>query len=108
MGLPINRAYGQWACRALICALLAWPMVSAAVVQVETVLGPVRGRIEANGVLAFKGLRYAAPPTGHLRFRPPQPLHPWRTPVDAFEFARAAIQPAGQPDMPADETHSED
>jgi len=108
MSLSMNRTYGQWACRALICALLAWPALSAAVVQVETALGPVRGRSEANGVIAFKGLRYAAPPTGHLRFRPPQPLHPWRTPVDTFEFAPAAIQPAGQPDMPADETHSED
>jgi len=109
MSLPINRTYAQWACRALICALLAWPVVSAAVVvQVETALGPVRGRSEANGVIAFKGLRYVAPPTGHLRFRPPQPLRPWHQPVDAFEFAAAAIQPAGQPDMPADETHSED
>lgn len=74
---------------------------------VRTSAGRVRGRLE-DGVLAFRGLRYAAPPVGKLRFRPPQELTPWRDVADASQFGAAAIQAEGQPDMPADEKHSED
>ncbi|NBC35817.1 carboxylesterase family protein [Novosphingobium sp. FSY-8] len=75
---------------------------------VATRLGPVRGRMLAGGVRVFKGLRYAAPPVGRLRFRAPQPLRPSRAIMDAGTFGNAAIQAPGQPDMPADETHGED
>jgi para-nitrobenzyl esterase len=74
---------------------------------VHTTHGRVRGRAE-QGVLAFRGLRYAAPPIGNLRFRPPQELAPWSDVADAGEFGAAAIQAEGQPDMPAYEKHSED
>jgi para-nitrobenzyl esterase len=68
----------------------------------------VRGISEA-GVYAFKGLRYAAPPTGANRFKPPQPVGPWKNIMDADRVGAAAIQPmTGQPDMPPDEQHSED
>lgn len=80
----------------------------AATDVVQTTNGPVRGRFEASGVQAFKGLRYAAPPVGSLRFRPPQPLKPWTEVADAAQFGNAAIQSAGQADMPFDEKHSED
>ncbi len=51
---------------------------------VRTASGPVPGN-SANGALAFKGIRYGAPPTGALRFMPPQKPAPWTAPsVDAF------------------------
>lgn len=74
---------------------------------VRTSYGPVRGRVE-DGVLAFRGLRYAAPPTGNRRFKPPQPPTPWTEVADAGQFGAASIQSPGQPDMPDFETHSED
>lgn len=82
--------------------------VGAATEIVSTSAGPVRGRWEWGLVQAFKGLRYAAPPVGALRFRPPQPVQPWTEVQDAAQFGNAAIQEAGQADMPFDEKHSED
>ena len=74
---------------------------------VHTVSGAVRGSTE-EGVLAFRGLRYAAAPVGNLRFKPPQALTPWKGIVDAKEFGAAAVQIPDQPDMPPYEKHSED
>ena len=39
---------------------------------VKTVQGNVRG-LSVDGVVAFKGIHYAAPPFGSNRFQPPQP-----------------------------------
>lgn len=41
----------------------------------------------------FKGVPYAAPPVGKLRFRPPAPPRPWNGSRKATAFASAPIQP---------------
>jgi para-nitrobenzyl esterase len=58
---------------------------------VRTAEGPVRGLIN-NGVYEFKGVPYAAPPTGELRWRPPQPVSHWQDPLDATSFANTCPQ----------------
>jgi len=59
---------------------------------VETVCGPVRGT-DDGAAMAWKGLRYAAPPSGALRFRAPQPPQPWTEPADAADFGTVCPQP---------------
>ncbi|ETZ52822.1 carboxylesterase/lipase family protein [Mycobacterium avium subsp. hominissuis] len=67
---------------------------------VETGYGPVRG-VAVDGVKAWKGVRYAAPPIGDLRFRAPQPPERWTEVADATVFGPACPQPVF-PNMPLD------
>src|SRR6202021_3898667 len=39
-----------------------------------------------NGVRVFKGIPFAAPPVGDLRWREPQPVAPWAGVREASEF----------------------
>ena len=61
---------------------------------VQTKSGAVQGLVE-DGVLAFKGIRYGAPPIGKLRFMPPRPTAPWQGIYDATDFGAPAMQIAG-------------
>jgi len=59
---------------------------------VETMNGPVRGT-DDGAAMAWKGVRYAAPPLGDLRFRAPRPPQTWTEPADASSFGTACPQP---------------
>jgi para-nitrobenzyl esterase len=56
--------------------------------------GAVRGVAVASGY-AFRGLPYAAAPTGNLRWRPPQPPAEWHGIRDATQFAPICPQVPG-------------
>jgi para-nitrobenzyl esterase len=49
---------------------------------VETTSGPVVGETK-YGVQRWKGIPFAAPPIGDLRFAPPQPVEAWTERRDA-------------------------
>ena len=51
----------------------------------------------ASGLTSYKGIPYAKPPTGDLRWRPPVPAHAWEGVRDAREFGHACLQPPQQP-----------
>ena len=54
--------------------------------------GAVRG-MTAGTVDEFLGIPYAAPPTGNLRWRPPQPPAGWQGVRDATQFGPSCPQP---------------
>jgi len=60
---------------------------------VQTVNGPVLGIVNtSNDVVSFKGIPYAEPPVGDLRWKEPQPVIPWDDVLDASEFCASCIQ----------------
>ena len=69
-------------------------------VRVKTDSGDIEGSFTADHeVLAFKGIPYAAPPIGDLRWQPPQPVEKWRHTLAAKEFGSHCMQSATYSDM---------
>ncbi|MGH3381119.1 MAG: carboxylesterase family protein [Actinoallomurus sp.] len=66
---------------------------------VHTGLGRVRG-LAAGDVTAFRGIPYAAPLRGPLRFRPPTPPAAWDGVRDCVEFGSAPPQLPPAPGVP--------
>ncbi|MDT5280348.1 MAG: para-nitrobenzyl esterase [Mycobacterium sp.] len=60
---------------------------------VATRAGGVRGTSAADGVHAFRGIPYAQPPVGRLRFAAPMPHESWDGVLDALEFGPPPPQP---------------
>ena len=67
---------------------------------VDTVYGPVRG-VDDGTVKSWRGVRYAAPPVGELRWRTAQPPEPWIEPADATTVGPVCPQPT-DPRIPLD------
>lgn len=66
-------------------------------VQVKVQQGRIQGAAE-NGLTVFRGIPFAAPPIGPLRWKAPQPVRNWDGVKQAFHFAASPMQggkPAG-------------
>lgn len=50
----------------------------------------------ADGVAAYKGIPFAAPPVGPLRWRPPAPPAAWKGVRDATSYGHSCLQPASK------------
>src|SRR5689334_6084574 len=74
----------------LLAAGASAQVAEAPRVQVES--GTLVGKIEAGTVRSFKGVPYAKPPIGPLRFQAPQPPDPWKDARDATALGAACPQ----------------
>lgn len=70
-----------------------------ALLTVNTEGGVVEGLPAGNqAVSLFKGIPFAAPPVGDLRWRGPQPAAKWEGVLKAYKFAPTAIQGPSNPE----------
>jgi para-nitrobenzyl esterase len=72
-------------------ALLSCAAVFAADDEVKIDTGRLKG-VRIDGVTAFKGIPFAQPPVGDLRWMPPQPLKPWTGTRQATDYASDCMQ----------------
>jgi para-nitrobenzyl esterase len=87
--------------RLLLCSLAAAIGVGTVALSQTAPLVRVDGGelqgVVADGVASFKGIPFAAPPVGDLRWRPPQPAARWPGVRQAAEFGADCMQGRGGP-----------
>ena len=79
---------------AFLLTLLPPALVHAAdPLPLKTHHGDLHGKLTDDGeVRAFLGVPYAAPPVGPLRWRPPQPVAPWKGVLNAQSYGSHCMQ----------------
>src|SRR6266498_2323366 len=100
----------------LVVALaIATGLTAATPEPVKTDAGLISGTpAGAGGVRVFKGIPFAAPPVGELRWRAPQPVAKWTGVRKADRFGNVCVQPKGigrlnvSVDLPESPAASED
>ena len=85
----------------LICMLLT--LISCKEKDSNPVLNIEGGRVigvqtPTKGVIAYKGIPFAAPPVGNLRWKEPQPVVPWEGVKAADKYGDAAEQVTWEPE----------
>jgi para-nitrobenzyl esterase len=90
----MNRAFFVILCIAFADLAAAAPAASADVLTVQTKAGPMRGMLSEDGkTRIFRGVPFAAPPVGALRWKEPQPVEAWTIARDATHFSQRCMQP---------------
>ena len=75
--------------------------------EIRTAAGVLRGRVEA-GLAVFRGISYAEPPVGALRFAAPREVSAWAGVRPAYSFGPQPPQPAFGIDASGQESSSDD
>jgi para-nitrobenzyl esterase len=78
----------------LASIVMALPATAAAqaddkIVRIDS--GTIEGAVSGD-VVSFKGIPYAAPPMGALRWGAPQPVTPWRSVRPATKYGLDCMQ----------------
>jgi para-nitrobenzyl esterase len=83
-----------WASGAICAALALGPVLPAGATEGDATVAVSGGRIQGSllrgGGAAFKGVPFAEPPVGPLRWRKPRPPRPWK----GVREARVSAPPA--------------
>ena len=74
-----------------LCLAVALGSAREAAADAVTDAGVVSG-VREGGLTVYKGVPFAAPPLGELRWREPAPVAPWRGVRAAGDFAPACMQ----------------
>jgi para-nitrobenzyl esterase len=79
-------------CAGLLLACASFPaQANKASPQIALESGSLQG-VRRDGVEAYKGIPYAAPPLGALRWEPPEPAEPWKGVRNAGAFVHDCMQ----------------
>lgn len=84
-----------------LALILTFAVVKPAISQIQTAKvsgGEVQGTV-TNSVASFKGIPFAAPPVGDLRWKAPQPVITWTGIKKVETFAPGCMQDAGMAKM---------
>ncbi len=103
----VLRLASRWRSAFAIVALVVLTLPNAIAGPIETHSGLVEG-IEDNGSLVFKGIPFAAPPVGPLRWRGPGPPAAWTGVRKADRFSPICMQKGAYPEDSPPEPMSED
>src|SRR5258708_2131927 len=77
----------------VLLALLTVPLAAAITAPVRVSGGQVSGVPGKDpSVMTFKGIPFAAPPEGDLRWRAPQPVVPWEGVKKGDQFGNSCVQ----------------
>lgn len=74
-----------------VVGLLSCAILSAQAVPLQITGGAVEGTVE-DGLQVYRGIPFAAPPLGDLRWRAPQPVKPWKGVLSATKFGDTCTQ----------------
>jgi para-nitrobenzyl esterase len=85
------RVFGLTALACVTAFMFASTIAAQAPKPVRTGTGLVQGTVE-DGIAVYKGIPFAAPPIGDLRWRAPQPPVAWQGVRPADKFAPACMQ----------------
>lgn len=80
----------------VLCLLIPFSLFSQIIVKTEN--GAIEGT-ENQGIMIFKGIPFAAPPVGELRWKAPQPVQNWAGVKKCTEFSASPIQNEPKPFM---------
>jgi carboxylesterase type B len=76
----------------VLLALASMGLAQRSTSVVRTQFGPVQGYIDPTfGSSVFKGVPFAAPPVGKLRFQPPADPQPWNDTLATTEFSAGCM-----------------
>ena len=67
------------------------PETAPATVSIQQ--GTLAGSRDARGIRSFKGIPYATPPVGEMRWKAPVAAGPWTGVRDATDFGASCVQP---------------
>ncbi|HKF98879.1 MAG TPA: carboxylesterase family protein, partial [Steroidobacteraceae bacterium] len=81
-------------CLTFLTVLMPFSPAQATAPTAKPVVVTRAGAVSGTGgeVESFKGIPYAAPPVGPLRWRAPQPATPWKGVRDATHFSDDCMQ----------------